>query len=391
MGLGKLSFSFCGDIMLAAEVGEYIGENTVKNWLHGVSKAWTGSDLLIGNLECPCVTNAESIKPDPLLGRPQEIIFRAPATRLAELADAGFSAVTLANNHILDCGPLGLLETIRRLDEVGISHAGAGMNLSQALEPAFIPVRGLKIGLVAFSYGPPAGRTSPGAAPCEPRLMRRSLSSARAGADIVIAALHHGIEYSDVPTSETRALFRFLADNGADIVVGHHPHVLQGLEWYNNVPIAYSLGDLLFNNSLKHVAERNFSRMAMGVHAPEEIRRDPGKFGRGAVLRVGVSEEGKSVSWLPFRQDSQLSPQLSKGEALTQDLGRLEDLSLALSNETDPRHAIVEHVREIIWQKSMEGLGLQHVLRRAMRPQWKHLSLGMCWLRAQLRRRVAKS
>jgi len=391
MGLGKLKFSFCGDIMLAAEVGEYIGENTVGNWLEGVSKAWIGSDLLIGNLESPCVTTAESIKADPLLGRPQEIIFRAPTTRLKELADAGFSAVTLANNHILNCGPLGLLETIRGLDEVGIHYAGAGMNLSQALEPAFIPVRGLTIGLVAFSYGPPAERSSPGAAPCEPRLMRRSLSSARARADIVIAALHQGVEYSDVPPSDTRALFRFLAENGADIVVGHHPHVLQGLEWYNNVPIAYSLGDFLFNNSLGHVAERNFSRMAMGVNEPGEIRRDPGKFERGAVLRVDVSDEGKSVSWFPFRQDSQLRPQLSKGEVLKQDLGRLEDLSLALLNEKDPRHAIANNIKEIIEQASLEGVSLQHVLKRAMRPQWKHFPVGLRWLRSQLRKSVAKT
>ena len=100
----------------------------------------------------------------------------------------------------------------------------------EALRPALIPVKDLTVGLVAFCYGPPAGRCTPGAAPFDPSLMLKALSEARANSDLVIAALHDGLEYSDVPPSCTRARFRFLAENGADIVVGHHPHALQGLE-----------------------------------------------------------------------------------------------------------------------------------------------------------------
>ena len=217
--------------------------------LRDVSEAWSGADLLIGNLESPCVVEAK-----PIEGPLPELIFRAPASRLAELAAAGFSAVTIANNHILNCGPLGLMETIQGLDKAGIYYAGAGMNLDEALKPAFISVRGITVGLVAFCYGPPAGRSSPGVAPHDFKTMRKALKSARPHADVVIAVLHDGLEYSDVPPSDTRARFRFLAENGADLVVGHHPHVLQGLEWVGNVPVAYSLGDFLFHNSLPHVA-----------------------------------------------------------------------------------------------------------------------------------------
>ena len=376
----ELTIAFCGDIMLGSEVGEYMGSSTVGDWLSDVSGAWHGADLLIANLESPCVMEAKAID-----GPPPELIFRAPASRLAELAEAGFSAVTLANNHVLNCGPQGLLETKRGLDEVGIHHAGAGMNLDEALQPAFIPVGGLTVGLVAFCYGPPAGHVTPGVAPCEPKLMERALAAARKEADLVIATLHDGLEYSDVPPSRTRARFRFLAENGADIVVGHHPHVLQGLEWHGQVPIAYSLGDLLFHNSLAHVTERNFSRMAMGRHGLNEIRRDPGKFGRGAVLTVHISADQKSIQWHPFRQDSHLRPQLSQGDAKGEDLWRLEELSDALLNDHDPRHALADSVLEAARLENWQSLSVPQILKLAMRPKWRYIPSGLRWLTRQIR------
>jgi len=377
----ELKIAFCGDIMLGGEVAKSIGTQTVANWLTGVSGAWSKADLLIGNLECPCVETAM-----PVEAAQPEIIFHAPASRLKELAQAGFSALSLANNHILNCGPLGLLETIQGLDKVGIHHAGAGMNLAEALQPSFIPVGSLTIGLVAFCYGPPAGRSSPGVAPCESRLMRKGLTAARKGADLVIAAVHDGLEYSDVPPSRTRALFRFLAENGADIVVGHHPHVLQGLEWYGQIPIAYSLGDFLFDNSLPHVAERNFARIAMGLYAPEQVRRDPEKFGRGAVLTVHISGKQKSTQWHPFRQDSNLRPELSSGNTRIEDLRMLEDLSAALLDKKDPRHALADFVFETARWKGLDNLGIRQFLNCAMRPKWRYLGAGSVWLHRRLSR-----
>src|SRR5687768_16741143 len=99
----ELTIAFCGDIMLGAEVGDRIGKATIADWLSNVSDAWNGADLLIGNLECPCVVEAKPIK-----GPLPELVFHAPAARVVELAAAGFSALTIANNHILNCGPQGL-------------------------------------------------------------------------------------------------------------------------------------------------------------------------------------------------------------------------------------------------------------------------------------------
>jgi poly-gamma-glutamate capsule biosynthesis protein CapA/YwtB (metallophosphatase superfamily) len=378
----ELKIAFCGDIMPGAEVAQHMGQATIADWLRDVSSAWGDADLLIGNLESPCVVNAK-----PIESEFPELIFHAPVSRLQELQAAGFSAVTLANNHILNCGPLGLSETLREIKRVGLYHAGAGMNLSDALQPAFIPARGKIIGLVAFCYGPPAGKSSPGVAPCDPPFMRKALAAARAKADIVIAALHDGLEYSDVPPVKTRSRFRFLAENGADIVIGHHPHVLQGLEWHGTTPIAYSLGDFLFHNSLPHVTERNFSRMALGRLAPEEVRRDPNKFSRGAVLTVQISSEKKTIQWHPFRQGKDLRPHLSLESSYSEDFSRLEELSAALLNPRDPRHALANEVMGKIQQESWDRLDLKSMVQFMRKPKWRYIPYGLKWVK----RKITKS
>jgi len=372
--------------MLGAEVAEHIGNHTVSDWLRNVSSAWKEADLVIGNLECPCVTRSR-----PVVGPLPEIIFHAPSTRLAELAACGFSAVTLANNHIMNCGPEGLVETIEGLRSVGLYYAGAGMNIDGALAPAFIPVRGITVGLAAFCYGPPAGRTSPGAAPHEFKTMLKGLQMARKHADLVIAALHDGLEYSDVPPTETRARFRFLAENGADLVIGHHPHVLQGLEWIGKVPVAYSLGDLLFHNSLPHVAKRNFARMEMALYASDEIQRDPDKFSRGAVLTVHVSGRTKSVCWHPFRQGADLRPYLCTDQVQVEDVRRLSDLSAALLTKNDYRHDLADSVMKSARRKNLAQLRIQDLLKLARRPKWRYFSSGLNWLWQKIRCRQYKA
>jgi hypothetical protein len=253
------------------------------------------------------------------------------------------------------------------------------MTLAEALHPAFIPVNGITVGIVAFCYGPWARRSSPGAAPNDFKAMRKALKSARAHADIVIAALHDGLEYSDVPPSRTRSRFRFLAENGADVVVGHHPHVLQGLEWIANVPIAYSLGDLLFHNSLPHVANRNFARMEMGLYAPAEMGRDPDKFDRGALLTVRISGSRKLVSWAPFRQGPDLRPRLCVGDTKAEDLQRLKDLSASLLNAKDFRHVLADSVTETARKANVAQLGIAAVMRLALKPRWRYIPRGLNW------------
>jgi len=377
----EISIAFCGDIMLGRHVPEHMGTESVTSWLRAVSSAWKDVDLLIGNLETPCVEQA-----NPVDGPLPELVFQVPASRLTELKAAGFSALTLANNHILNCGPSGLRETIAGLKKEGIKFVGAGMNIREALEPSFITVRQQTIGLVAFCYGPEATESTPGVAPATKAYMRHGLKLARAKADVVVAILHDGLEYSDVPPARIREKFVYLAEHGADIVVGHHPHVLQGLEWVGKVPVAYSLGDFVFDNSLPDVTNRNLARMALGVVAPKEVRKDPQKFGRGAVLTVNISEKNKKVQWHPFRQSSDLRPQLSVGNDREEDLKRLEDLSQALLDPSDPRHALAEFAYNVAWAESRDTLSLRQILQMAARPKWRYVSEGFKWLGRRIKK-----
>jgi hypothetical protein len=184
-----------------------------------------------------------------------------------------------------------------------------------------------------------------------------------------------------------RARFRFLAENGADIVVGHHPHVLQGLEWFGNVPIAYSLGDFLFHNSLPSVRRRNFVRMEMGLYAPKELERDADKFSRGALLTVQISGARKSISWQPFRQDPDLRPRLCEGETRIQDLKRLNDLSVALQNPEDWRHFLADSIVDAAHRANIGRLRIAEVVKLALRfrPKWRYVPLGMKWLLQRLK------
>lgn len=374
-----MKIAFCGDLMLGSEVDTSIAGETLASWLKAVLPALENATLLVGNLESPCGQRAsrESIQNS-------ELIFNTRPSRIVELKDVGFNVLTLANNHILNGGIIGLKETIRTLDDIGIYHTGAGLNLAEAMEPAYVHTAGLTFGIVAFCYAPVAARFTPGVAPCDPDVMRKALALARAKADVVIAALHDGLEYSDVPPAKVRARFRFLAENGADIVVGHHPHVLQGLEWHGNVPIAYSLGDFLFHNSLPHVAARNFSRIAMGRFAPEEIQRDPTKFARGAILSVTVTETRKIVEWHPFRQSAELRPILSSSADLEEDLKRIEELTAALQNSKDPRHELAERVWAAAWWADRDTLSLTEMTKLMLKPKWRYVPLGLKWLRRRL-------
>jgi hypothetical protein len=203
----------------------------------------------------------------------------------------------------------------------------------------------------------------------------------------VIAALHDRLEYSDVPTTKTRARFRFLAENGADIVIGHHPHVLQGLEWHRGVPIAYSLGNLLFHHSLPHIAKRTFSRIAMALYAPEEIQRRPDKFAYGAVLRISWNNGRRSARWAPFRQNYLLRPQLSTHQTLLEDLNRLDELGVLLSKNDDPRYAQAERVAKAALDASRSGLTIHEVITLAKKPKLRYLPLGLKWVYRHLTRR----
>jgi len=166
------------------------------------------------------------------------------------LTAGGFGALALANNHILDFGPAGLEATTALLDSLGIAHAGTGADRAAAHRPGVVSRGGRRIALLAYNHVFPetfwAGPDRPGTAHADDEGLAREVAGAARGADLVVVSFHWGAEGMEVPKSYQQILARLAVDAGADLVVGHHPHVLQPLEWYRGRLIAYSLGNFIF-------------------------------------------------------------------------------------------------------------------------------------------------
>lgn len=180
--------------------------------------------------------------------------FRAHPSRVSVMQQLGTDIVLLANNHCYDYGPDSLYDTLDTLQNAQIPYVGAGRNLSEAVQPYFFQYDGLLIAYVAasqaekFKMTPQATDTTPGILRCyDMSLYLEVIRNAAQVADIVIANIHWGTEGSNKAEQYQRDLAYAMIDAGADAVVGSHPHVLQGFEYYQGKPIMYSLGNFWFN------------------------------------------------------------------------------------------------------------------------------------------------
>ncbi len=183
--------------------------------------------------------------------------FRADPSRVNILKEMGVDIVSLANNHALDFGPDALLDTFSTLDNAKISYVGAGENMARAKAPVYITVGDKTIAFVAasrvvFAMDWYATDTTPGMiGTYDPSLFLESIKEAKQNSDFVVAFVHWGVERNNYPENYQKVFAQNYIDAGADAVIGCHPHVMQGLEFYKGKPIAYSLGNFWFNQSHK--------------------------------------------------------------------------------------------------------------------------------------------
>lgn len=200
------------------------------------------ADLAFANLEFP-VGEPGWVRE----GRAAE--FHHDAEVPAALARAGFRVVSLANNHMMDCGPKGLARTIETCRAAGLEVVGAGASLEEARRPARFELRGRRVAVLAYASGSDhsAGPGIPGVAPLLPEMIEADVAACRAGADAVVVSVHWGSMYVDYPPPRVIEMAERMAKAGADVVLGHHPHVLQGAERRGRTLVLYSLGDAVFN------------------------------------------------------------------------------------------------------------------------------------------------
>lgn len=241
-----------GDIMLDRGVKLKIkteGKGDYKFPFLKIADYLKDADLLVGNLEGPISdkgTNVGSI-----------YSFRMIPTTTQGLTYAGFDILSLANNHSFDYGRLALEDTLKRLKEAGINYIGAGFNDKEAFSPVIKEVKGIKIAFLSYTdLGTKfwrADASSSGIAWISQNdfeKVKKEIEEAKKNVDYLIVILHSGNEYETTTANKFQRDFAKMAiDSGADLFIGHHPHVVQPSEQYNNKWIFYSLGNFVFDQS----------------------------------------------------------------------------------------------------------------------------------------------
>jgi poly-gamma-glutamate capsule biosynthesis protein CapA/YwtB (metallophosphatase superfamily) len=206
----------------------------------------SGADLTLANFENPVIRDS--------VYHPDTTTFTGDLRLMPELDQAGIDGVTLGNNHILDAGTSGIDETMKHLDDAGIEHAGAGMDLAEARKPMIFDVGGTKIGVLSYMGVPSyqwawAKETSPGTAPLLEKIMKQDVDRLRPKVDLVVVMPHWGIEYMATPEPEQVEFAHAALDAGADLLIGGHAHWAKGMEIYHGKPIFYGVGNFLLDQS----------------------------------------------------------------------------------------------------------------------------------------------
>ena len=232
-----------GDLMMSSWIIDYVNENGVHYPFDSTRAELTSADIAIANLEAPLTDSGERFED-------KKFTFKVPPHFVEGIAGAGIDVVTMANNHIVDFGCQGLMNTLDILSDAGIKACGAGANRHQACAPTFMDVNNVRVAFVGFSmtYPDDFWATTDNCGTCYPteELLFEVISECERQADFTVASFHWGSEKSIRPKQYQVEFGRKAIDFGADLVLGHHPHVLQGLEIYKGKLIAYSLGNYVF-------------------------------------------------------------------------------------------------------------------------------------------------
>jgi poly-gamma-glutamate capsule biosynthesis protein CapA/YwtB (metallophosphatase superfamily) len=242
---GELTIAAVGDLMLGNRTGPFLKEFGPDYPFVNVKPLLEKADIVVGNLESPISTRGTAVEN-------KKFTLRAGPLAAKALKQGGFRVVTLANNHMMDFGPLALQDTLEILDENEILYTGAGMDLEDARSPAILKIKGMTVAFLAYSLTFPldffasAGR--PGTAPGYTEFVKADIEKVRPHADLVVVSFHWGAELLTAAKDYQIALGRQAVDWGADLVIGAHPHVLQELELYKGRFIAYSLGNFVFGS-----------------------------------------------------------------------------------------------------------------------------------------------
>lgn len=263
-------------------------------------------DILIGNLECP-LTN----KPMPV--KKAGPVLYCPENLASKLQTQGFYALSLANNHIRDCGDAAVYNTIKVCGEVGIRTFGAGQTQADALEPLIVERDGLKLGVISFAerefnY---AKKGKAGAAVFDPYESYDRISALKQSVDAVVVLYHGGIEHYIYPTPLLQKKCRKMVDAGADVVLCQHSHCIGTRESYNDGEILYGQGNSVFG-----------------------YRKGDDSWNYGLIVKIALSKTGAKVDYDVLENKSDGTVILADDNSRNEILGFLEAHSSKINDTT---------------------------------------------------------
>lgn len=294
---GKVILAAVGDIMLARSVErQMIAKGDWKYPFLSTADITGGADIAFGNLETTILPGKTSAN--------NSFFFRTDPKALEGLKFAGFDVLSLANNHIMNFGLDGLQSTLQNLDGAGIGHIGAGVSEKEIYAPVIKEVDGVKFGFLAYTYAKEQFSKNGevyGTAYADVDKMKEQVAELAKSVDVAVVSMHMGEEYQTQSNAAQKNFARAAVDAGADLVVGHHPHVVETFEKYNGGYIIYSLGNFVFDQMWS-----------------EETRL-------GAIAKVTV--ENKKISdmeFVPIKIFNYAQPQILEGEEKDIILKRLQ-------------------------------------------------------------------
>ena len=268
------------------------------------------SDLAIVNLESSLTSFDTAIKKTgPAL--------KADKVFAKFLKNSGFGLATLANNHIMDYGPIGFYDTIKALKSAGLNHVGAGNSLNTAKLPfIYTSIEGKKLAILNFAENEWSTTKGdyPGAVGFDTVSNFQSIQEAKKNFDFVLVIIHGGHENYHLPSKSFRDLLRFFVDAGADAIVNHHPHCITGFEIYKGKPIYYSIGNFLFDKKGSDFTYWN----------------------KGMAVEIDFANDRISTSTYIFHQSiNDKAFELLEGELAEQELRQLDFFSRIIQSDDD--------------------------------------------------------
>lgn len=346
----RLRLLAVGDLLLCGRYDEIAGEHRNSEVFAALSPLTGAADLVVGNMECPLSGAGEP--------RRDKLCLRGRESWAVSLAEAGFGLVSAANNHMFDYGYEGFARTREVLDGAGLRVVGAGEDLERARRLEVLERRGRRVGFLAFCHASTqpsdmADSESFGVAPLELEAVAKAVRRARPEVDHLVLLLHWGLEYSPLPTPEQVELAHAAVDAGADLIIGHHSHMLQGIEHYNNGIIAYSLGNCTDSDVDWVGPERHYeSRMTTTDR-------------EGLALAVTLEDDGVHLEqMIPLWLNEPGQPEPAEGDRAQRILQAVEERSVALTNADLERY----------WEDTL-------VKKRVMAPIRHWWSQGSFWNR----------